>query len=130
MIAQLKISIMSEKTRFSDEELEEFRVILENKLQEAESNLKHYIDQLGQRANNSDSKLKGLDDGISTTEAERLSELASRTKKHISHLQNALIRIDNKVYGVCRKTGKLISKDRLRAVPHATLSMEAKTSDN
>jgi len=121
---------MSEKTRFSDEELEEFRVILENKLQEAESNLKHYIDQLGQRANNSDSKLKGLDDGISTTEAERLSELASRTKKHISHLQNALIRIDNKVYGVCRKTGKLISKDRLRAVPHATLSMEAKTSDN
>lgn len=121
---------MSEKTRYSDEELEEFRALLESKLKEAETNLKHYKDQLAERANNPDSKLKGLDDGISTSEAERLTVLAARTKKHINHLQNAVIRIDNKVYGVCRKTGKLIDKKRLRAVPHATLSMEAKTAGN
>jgi len=121
---------MSEKTRYSDEELEEFKVILQEKLTQAEENLKHYKDQLLERANNPDSKLKGLDDGISTAEAERLTVLAGRTKKHISHLQNALIRVDNKVYGVCRKTGILISKERLKAVPHATLSMAAKTADS
>ena len=121
---------MSEKTRYSDEELEEFRVILEEKLQEAETNLKRLKDQLEERANNPDSKLKGLDDGISTAEAERLTISASRIKQHINHLKNAMIRIDNKVYGVCRDTGKLIDKKRLRAVPHTTLSMEAKTSGN
>ncbi len=119
---------MSEKTRYSDEELEEFRVLIESKLEEAELNLKHYKDQLEERANNPDSKAKGLDDGTSTSEGERLNVLAGRTKKHIGHLRNALIRIDNKVYGVCRETGKLINKKRLFAVPHATLSMEAKTA--
>ena len=77
-------------------------------------------------AENPDSKIKGLDDGIGTVESERLTNLAVRQKNLIQHLENAKIRIKNKIYGVCRVTGKLISKERLRAVPHATLSIEAK----
>jgi DnaK suppressor protein len=116
----------AEKTRYSDEELEEFRVLIEGKLEKAKEQLGFYLNELEDMADNPDSKLKGLDDGISTVENERLTNMASRQRKHIQHLENALIRIQNKVYGVCRETGKLISKERLRAVPHATLSIEAK----
>ena len=77
-------------------------------------------------AENSDAKIKGLDDGITTMENETTSNMAARQRKLIQHLENALIRIQNKAYGVCRETGKLISKERLRAVPHATLSIQAK----
>ncbi len=116
----------AEKTRYSDEELEEFRLLIERKLERAREELLFYLDQLSELADNPDSKVKGLDDGIGTAESERLSNMAVRQRKHIQHLENALVRIQNKAYGVCRVTGKLISKERLRAVPHATLSIEAK----
>ena len=86
------------------------------------------MNQLADRADNPDSKIKGLDDGIGTAENERITTMAARLKKHVQHLENANIRIRNKVYGVCRETGKLIAKERLRAVPHATLSIAAKQS--
>lgn len=116
----------AEKTRYSDEELEEFRLLIDKKLERAREELEFYLDQLTELADNPDSKIKGLDDGIGTMESERLSNMAVRQRKHIQHLENALVRIQNKAYGVCRVTGKLISKERLRAVPHATLSIEAK----
>jgi len=115
-----------EKTRYSDDELQEFKEIINQKLEKARKQMNFYLQQMGEMANNSDSKIKGLDDGNSTIEAERLSIMAARQKKHVQHLDNALIRIDNKVFGICRATGKLISKERLKAVPHATLSINAK----
>lgn len=114
------------KTRYSDEELEEFRVLIQKKLDKANQQLAFYTEQLSDMADSADAKIKGLDDGIGTAENERLSNMAARQRKHIQHLENALIRIQNKVYGVCRVTGQLISKERLKAVPHATLSIEAK----
>lgn len=120
------MSEYSQKSRYSDEELEEFKVLIEEKLEKAKKELQFYRQQLAEMADNPDSKVRGLDDGIGTAESERLSNLAGRQKKYIRHLENALIRIQNKVYGICRQSGKLISKDRLRAVPHATLSIEAK----
>lgn len=116
----------AEKTRYSDQELAEFQFLIEKKLERAKEQLQFYLDQLSELADNPDSKVKGLDDGIGTAESERLTNMAGRQRKHIQHLENALIRIQNKAYGVCRVTGKLISKERLRAVPHATLSIEAK----
>ena len=115
-----------EKTRYSDDELQEFKVLIEGKLAKAQHQLAFYLQEVGERADNQDSKIKGLDDGMSTVEAERLTTMAGRQRKHIQHLENALIRIENKVFGICRVTGKLISKERLRAVPHATLSIHAK----
>ena len=117
---------MAERTRYTDDELEEFTILIEEKLSKARSQLDFYMKQLSEMADNPDSKVKSLEDGSGTAENERLSSLAARQKKHIQHLENALVRIQNKVYGVCRVTGKLISKERLRAVPHATLSIEAK----
>jgi RNA polymerase-binding protein DksA len=114
------------KTRYSDAELEEFRVLIEQKLEQARKELNYHLAQLTDMADNPDAKIKGLDDGIGTAENERLSIMAARQQKLIQHLENALVRIKNKVYGVCRSTGKLIPKERLRAVPHATLSIEAK----
>ena len=114
------------KTRYNDEELKEFEALIVEKLEKARQQLTYYLQQLEDQAENPDIKLKGLDDGIGTAESERLNNMAARQEKLIKHLENALIRIKNKVYGVCRETGKLISKDRLRAVPHATLSIEAK----
>jgi len=116
----------AEKSRYSDEELEEFRVLIQKKLDKAKRELEFYIEQMAEMADNPDAKVKGLDDGIGTMESEQLTNMAARQRKHIQHLENALVRIDNKVYGVCRDTGKLIAKERLRAVPHATLSIEAK----
>jgi len=116
----------NEKTRFSDEELEEFDKLIDEKLEQAREQLNFYLTQLQDMSENPDSKIKGLDDGLSTTESERLTTMAGRTRKHIQHLENAKIRIKNKVYGICRVTGKLIAKERLKAVPHATLSIEAK----
>jgi len=118
------------KTRYSDVELQEFEQLIESKLKEAKEQLDFYITQLSDLADNPDAKIKGLDDGIGTAESERMTTLAARLKKHIQHLENAKIRIQNKVYGICRVTGKLISKERLKAVPHATLSIEAKQNKN
>ena len=116
------------KTRYSDEELKEFEAIIDKKLGKAKGQLDFYMSQLSDRADSSDAKVKGLDDGTGTAENERITTMAARQKKHISHLENAKIRIQNKVYGVCRETGTLISKERLKAVPHATLSIAAKQS--
>lgn len=115
-----------ERTRYSDTELEEFKQLITDKLKKAEDELIFYKEQLSGRADTSDAKLKGLDDGNVSAEVERVTEMASRQAKLIKHLNNALIRIENKVYGICRETGKLIGKERLRAVPHATLSIAAK----
>ena len=114
------------KTRYTDQELQEFEELIDQKLEVARKELNFYLNQLSDSADNPDSKIKGLDDGIGTAENERTSTLAVRLKKHIQHLENAKIRIQNKVYGICRVTGKLIAKQRLLAVPHATLSIEAK----
>lgn len=114
------------KTRYTEKELKEFEKIIDAKLVESKEQLDFYLTQMSDRADNPDNKVRGLDDGIGTAEAERISTLANRLKKHIQHLENAKLRIKNKVYGVCRETGKLIAKDRLKAVPHATLSIEAK----
>jgi len=114
------------KTRYTDEELEEFRQIIEQKLDKAREQLNFYLEQISELADNPDAKIKGLDDGTGVAESERLYTMAARQRKHIQHLENALLRIKNKVYGICRVTGKLIAKERLLAVPHATLSIEAK----
>lgn len=116
----------NEKTRYSDEELAEFEQLIDEKLEKANDQLDYYREQMANLAESADAKLKGLDDGISTGESERLMGMAARQQKLIQHLENAKIRIKNKVYGVCRETGKLISKERLKAVPHATLSITAK----
>ena len=116
------------KSRYSDRELNEFDSLIDEKLTEASKQFDFYKNQLAEMANNPDSKIKGLDDGIGTAESERMTTMASRIQKHIQHLQNAKLRIQNKVYGVCRESGKLISKERLKAVPHATLSIAAKQS--
>jgi len=121
---------MTEKTRYSDAELEEFRAIIMQKL----NNAKHDYEQLRAGLTNSDGNdvsdtsptFKVLEEGAATLSKEEAGRLAQRQMKFIQSLQAALIRIENKTYGICRETGKLIAKERLRAVPHATLSIEAK----
>ena len=121
---------MAEKTRYSDAELEEFRAIILEKLEKAKKD----YDLLRSGVTNSDGNdvadkpptFKGLEEGAATLSKEEAGRLAQRQMKFIQNLQAALIRIENKTYGICRETGKLIPKERLRAVPHATLSIEAK----
>ena len=115
-----------ERTRYNDKELGEFDRIIDKKLEQAKDQLDYYLRQIQEFGENQDAKQKNLDDGTTTAETERLYTLASRQRKLIQHLENAKLRIKNKVYGICRQTGKLISKERLKAVPHATLSIEAK----
>lgn len=115
-----------ERTRYSLEELEEFKRIIKGRLTKAEGEYNYYREQLEQSGQNSDAKLKGLDDGIQNVDRERIANLAARQQKLLKHLENALSRIENKTYGICRETGKLISKARLMAVPHATLCIDAK----
>ena len=116
----------SKKKRYTDEELAMFEALIIEKLAKATDQLSFYERQLSDLADNPDTKSKALDDATGSMEAERVSELAVRLKKYITHLQNARLRISNKVYGLCRETGELISKERLKAVPHATLSIKAK----
>lgn len=123
---------MAEKTRYSDEELEEFKALILEKLEKA----KKEYDALRASMNNTDGNeitdtsptFKALEEGQTTMSKEEDGRLAQRQLKFIQHLQEALIRIEKKTYGICRVTGKLIPKERLRAVPHATLSIEAKNS--
>ncbi|MCP9236878.1 TraR/DksA C4-type zinc finger protein [Lewinella sp. JB7] len=114
------------QTRYSDAELAEFKVIIDAKLSEARRQLQFYLDQLSEQTNSEDGKLRGLDDGVGTMVNEETHRLASRQQQLIQHLENALLRIENKVYGICRATGELISAERLRIVPHTTLSIHAK----
>ncbi len=115
-----------EKTRYSDEELAEFRVLIEERIAQAQEQLDYLKKQLQERMESEEGKVRGLDDAADTSEMAMLISRAKSQKKLITHLENALLRIDNKVYGICRETGKLISKERLKAVPHATLSITAK----
>ena len=123
-----------EKTRFSDEELQEFREIIMKKLEEARDGLKllteAYTTQTENDTNDTSPSFKILEEGSQVLSKEENGQLAARQQKCIRDLENALIRIENKTYGVCRVTGKLISKERLRSVPHATLSIEAKLNQN
>lgn len=116
--------------RYSDSELAEFRELILRKLESAKKEL-HYLQGLITRkddmgGDNDDARYMTMEDGSLSMEREQLSQMASRQIQFIDHLEKALIRIENKTYGICRVTGKLIEKARLRAVPHATLSMEAK----
>ncbi len=120
------MSHSEEIIRYSDEELNEFDQIIVSKLEQANEQLAFYLKQISEIGESSDAKIKGLDDGTSTAENERLYTMASRQRKLIQHLENARLRIQNKVYGVCRVSNTLISKERLKAVPHATLSIAAK----
>ena len=117
---------MAEKTRYSDAELEEFRAIIMEKLELAQRD----YDQLKMSLMGLDGNdtYKVLEEGANTLSKEETTRLAQRQLKFIQGLQAALVRIENKTYGICRETGKLIPAERLRAVPHATLSIEAKNS--
>lgn len=123
---------MAEKTRYSDAELEEFRAIIMEKLEKAEHDyelLKLSLTNMdGNDTTDTSPTFKVLEEGASTLSKEEAGRLAQRQMKFIQHLQAALVRIENKTYGICRETGKLIPKERLRAVPHATLSIEAKAA--
>ncbi|MFM6975461.1 MAG: TraR/DksA family transcriptional regulator [Sphingobacteriaceae bacterium] len=124
----------NEKTRYADSELQEFKDIILEKIQIAREELSALTKSLSNpNANGTDDTAgtyKTLEDGSATLEKEQINQLAARQKKFIESLESALVRIENKTYGVCRETGKLIPKERLRAVPHATLSMEAKMKQN
>lgn len=121
---------MAEKNRYSDEELEEFRQIINEKLAVAQRDYDALKASLMNTDNNSTDDTsptyKVLEEGANTLSKEETTRLAQRQMKFIQSLQAALVRIENKTYGICRETGKLIPKERLRAVPHATLCIEAK----
>ena len=118
------------KTRYSDKELEEFRQIILEKLEKARRDLKMlteaYTNTDDHGTDDTSPTFKVLEEGYQVLSKEENSRLAARQSKFIQNLENALVRIENKTYGICRATGKLISKERLRSVPHATLSIDAK----
>lgn len=120
----------TEKTRYADKELKEFRDIIEAKLEEAKKDLELLNSSMSLKDDNgtddTSPTFKLIEDGSDVLSREETAQLAARQEKFIKHLNDALIRIENKTYGICRVTGKLISKERLRIVPHATLSIEAK----
>jgi DnaK suppressor protein len=119
-----------EKTRYSDEELADFKKLIIEKLEQAKADYELLKSAITQSESNdtmdTSPTFKVLEEGASTLSKEEAGRLAQRQLKFIQHLQAALVRIENKTYGICRETGKLIPKERLMAVPHATLSIEAK----
>jgi RNA polymerase-binding transcription factor DksA len=121
---------MAEKTRYSDAELEEFRAIIMEKLELAKRDYDQLKDAImnvdGNDVGDTSPTYKIMEEGANTLSKEETTRLAQRQLKFIQGLQAALVRIENKTYGICRETGKLIPPERLRAVPHATLSIEAK----
>lgn len=121
---------MAEKTRYSDDELEEFRLLIQEKLDQAYKDydvLRSALDNsTGNDVSDTSPTFKVLEEGANTSMKEESARLAQRQMKFIKNLQAALVRIENKTYGICRETGKLIPKERLRAVPHTTMSIEAK----
>lgn len=123
---------MAEETtiRYSDKDLEEFRTLLQNKIKKAEHDLEliksAYMNDHDNGTDDTSPTFKAFEEGSATMSKEANSALAIRQEKFIRDLKNAVIRIENKTYGVCRVTGKLINKERLKLVPHATLSIEAK----
>ena len=121
---------MAEKTRYSDAELEEFRGIILDKLEKAKEDYELLKSAITHSESNdtedTSPTFKVLEEGAATLSKEEAGKLAQRQLKFIQHLQAAMIRIENKTYGICRESGKLIPKERLRAVPHATLSIDVK----
>ena len=124
-----------EKNRYSDKELKEFEVIIIDKLEKAQNELKYIKESLRKNSDDygpdSDSNyIRVLEDAADTTEKENLNQLAVRQQKFITQLENSLVRNKNGTYGICIDTGKLIRKERLKAVPHTMYSFEAKLKQN
>ena len=119
-----------EKLRYSDAELQEFKKLIQDKITKAENDLglikENFINNQNNGTDDTSPTFKAFEEGAETLSKEQNAILASRQEKFLRDLKHALIRIENKTYGVCRVTGKLIPKERLQAVPHATLSIEAK----
>ncbi len=118
------------ETKYTEKELKEFKELIEMKLELAQEDLSQLRSSMSHKDDNTTEDtaptFKMMEDGSETMSREETASLAARQEKFIQNLQNALLRIKNKTYGICRVTGKLIPKERLRLVPHATLSMEAK----
>lgn len=126
------IKTMGQETtvRYSDKDLDEFRLIIEEKIEKAKSHLdllrSSYMNDGNNGTDDTSPTFKAFEEGSETMSKEANTQLAIRQEKFIRDLKNALLRIENKTYGICRVTGKLINKERLKLVPHATLSIEAK----
>ena len=122
--------MVEEKLRYSDADLAEFKEIILKKIEKAQSDLEliksAYMNDLNNGTDDTSPTFKAFEEGSETMSKEANSQLAIRQEKFIRDLKNALIRIENKTYGLCKVTGKLISKERLKIVPHATMSIEAK----
>ncbi len=118
------------KVRYSDSDLGEFRELIEDKIAKAKSHLEllksSYMNDGNNGTDDTSPTFKAFEEGSETMSKEANTQLAIRQEKFIRDLRNALLRIENKTYGICRVTGKLIAKERLKLVPHATLSIEAK----
>ena len=119
-----------ERQRYSDSDLVEFKELIQQKIEKAEKDLmlirESFINDQNNGTDDTSPTFKAFEEGAETLSKEQNAILAGRQEKFVRDLKNALVRIQNKTYGICRVTGKLIGKDRLRAVPHATLSIEAK----
>ena len=124
----------TDKTRYSDADLAEFRVLIEEKIEKARADLEllksSYMNDGNNGTEDTAPTFKAFEEGSETMSKEANTQLAIRQEKFIRDLKNALVRIENKTYGICRVTGKLINKQRLLLVPHATLSIEAKNIQN
>lgn len=122
-----------DRSRYSDSELEEFRELISTKLKAAQEDYELLKDSLANKGDHgtedTSPSFKMLEDGSDVMSKEEIAHLASRQEKFIKNLSNALIRIENKSYGICRETGRLISKERLKSVPHATLAIQAKLDE-
>jgi RNA polymerase-binding transcription factor DksA len=122
-----------EYKRYSDEELQEFKELILEKLEKARQDMKLFVDAVSGSSSNdiadTSPSFKLLEEGQQTLFKEENGRLAARLEKYIKNLEAALIRIENKTYGICRETGELIPKERLRSVPHATLSFDAKINE-
>ncbi|MDA9121368.1 TraR/DksA C4-type zinc finger protein [Flavobacteriales bacterium] len=123
---------MSDKTKYSKDELDEFKGIITEKLDTAKEDLQLLVDQISHKDDHGTEDtaptFKLMDEGSDVLSKEEINQLAGRQQKFVQSLENALIRIQNGTYGICRVTGNLIPKERLRIVPHATLSIEAKNA--
>jgi DnaK suppressor protein len=119
-----------DRQRYSDGDLEEFKILIQSKIDKAERDLmlirESFLNDKNNGTDDTSPTFKAFEEGAETLSKEQNAILAGRQEKFVRDLKNALIRIQNKTYGICRVTGKLIAKDRLKAVPHATLSIEAK----
>lgn len=122
--------MIDEKLRYSDADLAEFKEILLKKIEKAQADLdlirSAYMNDLNNGTDDTSPTFKAFEEGSETMSKEANSQLATRQEKFIRDLKNALFRVENKTYGICKVTGKLISKERLKVVPHATMSIEAK----